>query len=334
MKKTILLIGGGGYIGSVIAEYFLIRNTYKVKIYDNFIYGNNFIKKNYLNTDDIFFTTGDVNDSEKLAKELYGVDYVVILAGLVGDPITKKYPNESLKINLLGIKNVLTTLNEKDLKKVIFISTCSNYGLLENNQIADESYPLKPLSLYAEHKVQIENYILSLKNKIDYSPTILRFATAFGLSPRMRFDLSVNEFTYEIANKKELEIYDENTWRPYCHVQDFSRIIENVLEIEDNKTHFEIFNAGSDINHATKKDIINIIADYVPNLKVKYSKNGNDARNYRVDFSKLKKAFNFQPSFTIRDGVEEILKAIKDKKFINADDNRNIYGNYLIDYKY
>ena len=109
MKKTILLIGGGGYIGSVIAEYFLIRNTYKVKIYDNFIYGNNFIKKNYLNTDDIFFTTGDVNDSEKLAKELYGVDYVVILAGLVGDPITKKYPNESLKINLLGIKNVLTT---------------------------------------------------------------------------------------------------------------------------------------------------------------------------------------------------------------------------------
>ena len=150
----------------------------------------------------------------------------------------------------------------------------------------------------------------------------------------MRFDLSVNEFTYEIANKKELEIYDENTWRPYCHVQDFSRIIENILEIEDNKTHFEIFNAGSDINHATKKDIINIVADYVPNLKVKYSKNGNDARNYRVDFSKLKKAFNFQPSFTIRDGVEEILKAIKDKKFIDADDNRNIYGNYLIDYKY
>ena len=334
MKKTILLIGGGGYIGSVIAEYFLIKKNYKVKIYDNFIYGNSFIKKNYLKSNDISFTTGDINDSEKLAKELEGIDYVVILAGLVGDPITKKYPNESLEINLFGIKKVLITLNEKGLKKVIFISTCSNYGLLENNQIANESYPLKPLSLYAEHKVQIENFILSLKNKIDYSPTILRFATAFGLSPRMRFDLSVNEFTFEIANKKELEIYDENTWRPYCHVQDFSRIIENVLEVEDNKTHFEIFNAGSDINHATKKDIINIITDYIPDLKVKYSKNGNDARNYRVDFSKLEKALNFQPSFTIKDGVEEILKAIKDRKFIDVDDNRNIYGNYFIDYKY
>ena len=333
MKKTILLIGGGGYIGNVIAEHFL-RKNYKVKIYDNFIYNNSFIKNNYNKSQDITFITADINDKQKLKKEIFKIDFAVILAGLVGDPITKKYPNESLLINFDGIKNVLDTLNNNNLKKVIFISTCSNYGLLENNEIANEDYPLKPLSLYAEHKVKVEKYIMSLKGKIDYSPTILRFATAFGLSPRMRFDLSVNEFTYELANKKKLIVYDENTWRPYCHVKDFSLLIENVLESQLDKTHFEIFNAGSDINHATKKNIIDMINDYIPSINVVYSKNGNDPRNYRVDFTKVSEILNFKPNYSIKDGIGELIKSINDKKFVDVDINRNKYGNYLIDYKY
>mgnify|MGYP006074913301 FL=1 len=333
MKKTILLIGGGGYIGNNVAEYFLEKN-YKVKIYDNFIYNNEFIKNNYTNSQDITFITGDINDSAKLKKEIFNIDYAVILAGLVGDPITKKYPKESIAINLKGIKNVLDTLNNNNLKKVIFISTCSNYGFLKDDEIANEDYPLKPLSLYAEHKVEIEKYIMSLKGTTDYSPTILRFATAFGLSSRMRFDLSVNEFTYELANGKELIVYDENTWRPYCHVKDFSLLIEKVLDSNNDKTHFEIFNAGSDINHATKKNIIDMINNYVPNTRVVYSKNGNDPRNYRVNFGKAREILSFNPNFSIKDGISELIKSINDKKFIDVDTNRNNYGNYVIDYKY
>ncbi len=333
MKKNILLIGGAGYIGNVVAEDFL-QNGYKVKIYDNFIYNNTFVKKNFDEKQDISFISGDINDSTKLENELVNIDYVVILAGLVGDPITKKYPNESTAINLDGIKNIFHLLNNKGVEKVIFVSTCSNYGLLSSDEVADENYPLKPLSLYAEHKVQIENFIMSLKHQTDYSPTILRFATAFGLSPRMRFDLSVNEFTYELANKKELLIYDENTWRPYCHVRDFSILIAKVLESNKNKTHFEIFNAGSDINNATKKNIINIINKFIPDTNVNYSKNGTDPRNYRVDFSKVREVLNFEPHYLIKDGIEELIKAIDESKFTDVENNRNNYGNYLIEYDY
>ncbi len=331
MTKTILLIGGGGYIGNVIADDFLKRN-YNVKIYDNFIYQNYQIQERYSNEQNIQIIDGDINDTIKLENNLKDVDNIVILAGLVGDPITKKYPKESIAINLHGIKNIFSILNKKNIDKVIFISTCSNYGLLNDEQIADEDFPLKPLSLYAEHKVQIENFILGLKGKVEYSPTILRFSTAFGLSPRMRFDLSINEFTYELANEKEILIYDEHTWRPYCHVKDFSNLVHDVIISSRKDTHFQIFNAGSNDNHATKKQIVDTINIFVPNIKVKYTKFGDDKRNYRVDFTKAREILDFKPSYSIKDGVKELINAIKANRFADVSSNRQSYGNYNIDY--
>ena len=239
MNKKILLIGGAGYIGSVLSESFLKKN-YKIKCFDSLIYSQKYCIES-LNKDKNFeFILGDLRNYNKIDNLFENITDVVILAGLVGDPITKKYPQESKEINYVALKDFIDKCNNKKLKKVIFVSTCSNYGLIKNDDLADEDYILNPLSDYAKHKVDIENYIMSLKNKVDYSPTVLRFATAFGLSPRMRFDLTVNEFTRDLFIKKKLLVYDANTWRPYCHVNDFAYLIDKVLESEKSKVNFQI----------------------------------------------------------------------------------------------
>ena len=257
------------------------------------------------------------------------VDNVVILVGLVGDPITKKYPDISKKINLIYLKNIIDLIKKKKICKTIFISTCSNYGLIPDNMYADEGFKLNPLSLYAKAKVSIERYIISQIKYENFNPTILRFATAFGLSQRMRFDLTVNEFTRDILLGKSLEIYDKNTWRPYCHVKDFARLIKIVIESKQDLVKFETFNAGGDKNNATKKNIIDKIADHIEVNKIKYLENGFDTRNYKVDFTKVKRVLNFIPKYDISDGIKEIINelSINDDKYANKLD----FGNYKIE---
>ena len=333
MSKKILLLGGGGYIGTTITQHFLDKG-YQVFIYDAFIYDNLFINKRIIHKN-LKILKEDLCDSKNLIKHLcnINIDYAVILGGLVGDPITKKYPKESTAINSNGIKNLFLTLSKKNIKRLIFISTCSNYGFIDNNIKADEDTELKPLSLYAEHKVEAENFLISLKGKIDYVPTILRFATAFGLSERMRFDLTVNEFTYELYSQNKLSVYDENTWRPYCHVKDFARLIDITLNSPKDIVDFEIFNAGGQENHATKKQIVDEISRLTNIKEVSYSSNGSDPRNYIVNFDKVKNKLNFVPKYSIKDGIKEILSALNNGQFLDVDSNKNRYGNYNINYR-
>jgi nucleoside-diphosphate-sugar epimerase len=329
-NKKILLIGGAGYIGTVMTNH-LLENGFEVRCIDSLIYRNDICISFFLHNPKYDFFYDDLTNFENLKKILDGVTDVVILAGLVGDPITKKYPEASKRINLEGILNVLRSLNGQGLDRVIFISTCSNYGLIEDNAEANEFYELKPLSLYAEAKVAIEKEILSLKGKIDYSPVILRFATAFGLSPRMRFDLSVNEFTRELFLGKELLIYDADTWRPYCHVKDFSRAIKLVLDAPLREIEFQVYNAGGRKNNSTKQSIVNEIQRLIPNGKVKYKAHGTDPRNYKVDFSKIQEQLGFEPEYSISDGILELISALKKNIFSRVDEQRNFYGNYEID---
>ena len=265
-----------------------------------------------------------------LNEALEGVTDVVFLAGLVGDPITKKYPKESQRVNEEGIKNCIDHLNGLGLKKLVFISTCSNYGLIGDDELADENFVLNPLSAYAKAKVAIEHHILDLKGKADFVPTILRFATAFGLSNRMRFDLTVSEFTRELSLGRELLVYDAQTWRPYCHVADFCRLIEMVICAPEEKVAFEVFNAGGDINNYTKKGIVNAILELLPKAKVKFQEHGPDPRNYRVDFSKVKKVLDFEPKYTVPYGIKELLKALNSHVFDNVDQCLETFGNYKI----
>ena len=331
MKKSILIIGGEGYIGSVLCSQ-LISNGYNVKSMDLLLYNNHSCVAKHYGNEQYEFIYGDMANKSVLNKALDGVEYVVLLAGLVGDPITKKYPIAAKAINDKGVKTVIDSCNNSNIKRMIFVSTCSNYGLIKDNELADENYYLNPLSLYAKSKVAAEKYILSLKNKVNYHPTILRFSTAFGLSSRMRFDLTISEFTREIFLDNELIVFDANTWRPYCHTQDFSSLIQRVMEAPEKDISFEVFNAGGNKNNYTKNMIIDEILKIIPNGKVKYQEHGSDPRNYKVDFSKVQSVLGFEPSYTIPKGIKELISAMDKYLFELVDINRNFYGNYEIVY--
>lgn len=331
IDKQILIVGGAGYIGTVLTDD-LLKKGYYVRALDLFLYNNNESILNYLGDPNYEFLYGDIVDPEFMSKALDGVECVILLSGLVGDPITKKYPEESALINDQGVKNIIDRCIEQNIEKFIFISTCSNYGLIESDDLADEEYTLNPLSLYSKSKVNAERYILSLKGKTDMNPTILRFATAFGLSPRMRFDLTVSEFTLDLAMGTDLLVYDAQTWRPYCHVRDFANLIQLVVEGPNDLVSFEVFNAGGDINNGTKQMIVDTILEKIPGGKVHYQEHGSDPRNYRVSFEKVKSVLGFEPKYTIQDGIEELIEAINNHVFDHVVENKNYFGNYEINY--
>ena len=329
--KNVLLIGGAGYVGTVISSHFL-KLGYQVRALDNFVYRNQESIQSYLGDENYEFIVGDLSDMKVLAKAAEGIDNVVILGGLVGDPITKKYPGASNKINDIGIQACIDFFDDKKLDRLIFISTCSNYGLIKEDELADENFELKPLSLYAKAKVAAELHLMSKKGKVQYTGTVLRFATAFGLSPRMRFDLSVSEFVRDLFFGEELLVFDEHTWRPYCHVRDFARLIDLVINADSEKVYFEVFNAGGEINNFTKKMIVDTIASYIPEAKIKFGANGSDPRNYKVSFKKVKGTLGFEPKYTVKDGIEELINAFKIGVYSDSLANRNRYGNYEIEY--
>tara|TARA_X000001036_G_scaffold408695_1_gene419155 strand:+ start:4991 stop:5977 length:987 start_codon:yes stop_codon:yes gene_type:complete len=326
--KKILLIGGGGYVGAATTD-FLLKEKIKLNVLDNFIYNHKNAIKKFISNKNYQLIEGDFTDLKKLDLALNDVTDVVLLAGLVGDPITKKYPSLNQKYNIDGIKNCINYLNNKKINKLVFVSTCSNYGIIPDNTLANEEYELKPLSLYAKAKVEIENFIQANSNKFNFETVTLRFATAFGFSDRMRFDLTVNEFTLELLKNKILEVYDPDTWRPYCHVQDFARIILKVLTTKGDELNNQIFNCGSNSNNFTKRNIIEMIKSKIDNVKVNFVEGDTDPRNYRVDFTKLEKKFLFKSNFNVSDGIQEII----DNKNLFLKREKKFFGNYEINEK-
>ena len=332
MNKKILLIGGAGYIGCVLTRYFLDKD-YLITSLDNLIYKNDQTFEQFKSHKNFKFILGDLRNQSLMSDLLDKCDFCIILAGLVGDPITKKYPKISEAVNNVGIKKLINNCNGKKIEKIIFVSTCSNYGLSKSNLLLNEEAELKPISLYAKQKVEVEKYILSQKNNTDYNATILRFATAFGLSPRMRFDLTINQFTKSIFENQNLEVFDSNTWRPYCHVEDFARGVEQVLIADKKKTNFQVFNVGGASNNFTKKQIVEQIFKFISSSRVTFTNKVKDPRNYKVNFTKIYKVLNFNIKYSVKDGIEEMISFFKkNKKKLPIFDQLK-FGNNIINIK-
>jgi nucleoside-diphosphate-sugar epimerase len=327
LSRRVLLIGGAGYIGVPLARR-LLASGCLVRTLDRLIYNNGSSVLGQMTEPASEFIFGDMGDDAALDRALDGVTNVVILAGLVGDPITKKFPDHSQTVNEHALTRCIDRLNGRGLDKVVFISTCSNYGMIPDNEMAHEGFALNPLSLYAKAKVAAETYLLSLRGHVDYHPTVLRFATAFGLAPRMRFDLTVNEFARVLFLGRELVVYDADTWRPYCHVRDFARLIERVLNAPPDAISFEVFNGGGDANNLTKRQIVNLVLEHRPEGRVVYRENSADPRNYRVDFRKVRETLQFEPQFDVRCGIAEIFAALKAHLLDDVETRYNFYGNY------
>jgi len=309
-NKNILLVGGTGYIGTVLYTS-LIKKGYNVRSIDNQIYGKNVFNKNFkinYNKEKNFYNL------KSIENDLKNTDYVIFLAGLVGDPITAKYPKKSNLTNDKGTIKFLKFLKKFEIKKLLYISTCSNYGLSISKKKLNEKSPLKPLSLYAKSKVDIEKYLLKNKKKLGFPFNILRFSTAFGDSPRMRFDLTINQFTRDIFFNKKVMIYDPDTWRPYCHVLDFSRAIDKILSYKNNSIDFEIFNVGNDNNNYSKLAMLKLIIKVMGKGSYKILKDTKDKRNYKVDFSKIKKMLNFSTKYNLKYGIKEMVSSLKRNK--------------------
>jgi nucleoside-diphosphate-sugar epimerase len=309
-RRRVLLVGGAGYIGSPLTAHLLARG-YDVRCFDLLLYRNEDCVTPFLGHPHYEFIKADVADGQATSAALDGVTDVIVLAGLVGDPITKKYPAEHQAINEDGLARFIDSLDGRGLNKVIMVSTCSNYGEIPADTLADENYALKPLSLYAKAKVAREKQILGGANKVDYCGTVMRFATAFGLSSRMRFDLTVSEFTRDLFSGTLLQVYDADTWRPYCHVRDFARALARVLEMPREAVRFEVFNAGGDANNYTKKMIVDAVHRHFPQSRYEFVAGGFDRRNYKVDFSKIRTKLHFEPQFTVEHGIVELIAALK-----------------------
>jgi len=327
--RRILIIGGAGYIGSVVVRQLLDRG-YHVRVLDNLLYENKESLNNITNSERFEFLEGDFLDQTVLGQALVGVTDIVLLAALVGDPICSKYPEQARQINEFGSINLINTLKHYQINKFIFASTCSNYGIYSGDSAATEEAPLNPLSIYAETKVAVENYLIQLKDNLNYSPTILRFATAYGIGHRTRFDLTINHFTRDLALGKNLTVYDEDTWRPYCHISDISRAIITVLESPKELVEFQIFNVGSNQGNHSKRAIIEIIQQHLPEASVEYGSGGNDPRDYQVDFSKIESVLGFEAQNTADRCISDLITSINNDDFSDVAEKSNFYGNYHI----
>ena len=331
--KNILVTGGAGYVGSGLLRELLLKG-YNVTCIDNLLFGGESLLDIWHNKNFTFYKC-DINDSQKLDEVFLknNFDGVIHLAAIVGDPACKINSDLAIKTNFESSKNLLEKSKNSEVSKFIFASTCSNYGKMDDpDAYVDENSKLAPVSLYAELKVKFEKYMLGEMKKLDgFSPTSLRFSTVYGLSPRMRFDLTVNEFTKDLALGKELIIFGEQFWRPYCHVKDFSNAFITVLNSPNEKVAYNVFNVGDTKENYTKQMIVNEIKKVLPNSKIKYVKKNDDPRDYRVNCDKIKNELGFKISMTVPDGIKEIKRIIQenliqdpeDQKYYNIPHDRN-----------
>lgn len=317
--KKVLVSGGAGYIGSVLVRI-LLEEGFKVRVLDNLMFGGEPLVE-LLNNPNFEFIKGDIRNRKDLENACKDIHYAAHLAAIVGDPACAKQPDLAKSTNLEGAKLFFEVAKENNVERFIFASTCSNYGKMENpNELVTENSKLSPVSLYAETKVEFEKFLLNQDKHSKTIPIVLRFSTVYGLSPRPRFDLTVNEFTKELALGRKLEIFGEQFWRPYCHVVDLARSVIAVIKADSQKVAFNVFNVGNTNENYQKQMIVDVIKKQIPTATVNYVKRSEDPRDYRVSFKKIQEELGFKTTMDVPKGVEQIIKAVNDGFFQNPDD--------------
>ena len=319
--SKVLVTGGAGYIGSVLVRL-LLERQYRVRVIDSLNFGGEALL-DVREHPHFEFLRGDVRQRADIEQALDGCDAVVHLAAIVGDPACRQDPDAARSTNLEGSKLLVSESSRLGVKRFVFASTCSNYGKMPDPDVyVDETSELSPLSIYAETKVEFEQYLLGLDKNQTLKPTCLRFSTVYGMSPRIRFDLTVNEFTRDMVMGRELLIYGEQFWRPYCHVVDLARSTIAVLEAPEADVAFDVFNVGSTDENYTKGMILDAISEQVPDAKIKFVQKDEDPRDYRVNFDKIKDKLGFEITKRVPDGIQEIRETLEAGYLLDPYDSR------------
>jgi nucleoside-diphosphate-sugar epimerase len=247
---------------------------------------------------------------------------VVHLAAVVGDPACARDPELSQEVNVDAAHALVSDAQAAGVSRLVFASTCSNYGRMTDPTVPiDESGELAPVSLYAEQKVSVEQALLN-GDFGELRPTCLRFATVYGVAPRMRFDLTVNEFTRDLWSDRRLEVFGEQFWRPYIHVRDAGRAVRTVLDAPPEKVAGEVFNAGRSGENYRKLDIVEAIRKEIDTGEVEYVHRDEDPRDYKVSFDKVREVLGFETLNILPDGIAELLAALSDGAFPDPFDRR------------
>lgn len=306
----VLVTGGAGYIGSVLVRQ-LLKNGHEVRVIDSLKFGGDALYDVMLHPN-FSFMKGDIRQAEDVQRALEGMEAVAHLAAIVGDPACKKFSDEAKETNWTGSVDLFEAAEKAGLKRFVFASTCSNYGKMPDPEsFVTETSPLNPVSLYAELKVKFEQYLLEERKDSNICSTSLRFSTVYGFSPRIRFDLTVNEFTRNATIHGEQEIWGAQFWRPYCHVDDLARSVVLVLESPDDKVRANVFNVGNTDENYRKGQIMDEVCKVVPDVKVNYVESSEDPRDYRVNFDKIKQELGYSITKKVPDGVQEIYTLLK-----------------------
>ena len=323
--NKILIVGGAGYLGSVLSRQFIEKN-YNVRVLDNLTYGNHGIRELFDNPR-FEFIEGDMRNIQTLVEAVKDIDAVIHLAAIVGDPASAINPKETIEINYLATKTLAEVCKYSQINRFIFASTCSVYGASPSpNTKIDENSELNPVSLYAEMKLKSEEALLEISDD-NFKPTILRMATLYGLSPRMRFDLVVNLLSIKAIKEKKFTIFGGEQWRPLLNVKDAANAYIMCLQQPLNKSARQIFNVGSNEENYQIIDVGKIIKKAIPAVDMQIDKQNIDKRDYNVSFDKINQKLDFNTSFSIDDGFREIKKAVEEENMF--DDYLNqIYNNY------
>jgi nucleoside-diphosphate-sugar epimerase len=306
MGNWTLVTGGAGYVGSVVVDELLARGR-SVRVLDSLLHGSVPSLLQVWGKDRFQFVRGDVRDPISRNHALEEVDSVIHLAAIVGDPACARDPDLARAVNLEATRALLDDVGAAGVQRLLFASTCSNYGKMADSSVyATEEFELQPVSLYAETKVEAELEVLR-RSEDSLVTSCLRLATVYGVSPRMRFDLTVNEFTREVALGADLIVFGEQFWRPYVHVRDAAAALCRALEAEEDAIRGEVFNVGSTSENYRKLDIVELLKQRVPTAQISFVHKDEDPRDYRVSFEKVKERLGFATGRTVSTGIDEIM---------------------------
>ena len=329
-ERHILITGGAGYIGSLLTSE-LLRANYRVTVLDSLLFGGESLL-GFLHHPNFHFVKADVTEPRAVRDNVRGEwsipDAVVHLAAIVGFPACQAVGRQAAwRYNVEATKMVFEQAAELGIGRCVFASTYSNYGLSPDGKPVTEESPLNPQSLYAETKIAAEEFLLSQKDA-PTAPLSFRFATLYGISPRTRFDLIVNQFVLEAFTRRELIIYQRGYSRSFVHVLDTVRGIIMGLRAEEATVRGQVFNLGTPEGNYTKDEIVGLVLKRIPETMVEYKDLtfGGDMRDITVSFEKIRRVLGFDTTLSVDDGVREVLHALKsglirnplDEKYRNA----------------
>lgn len=303
--NRVLVTGGCGYIGSMVVRD-LVSSGHKVTVLDSFLYTKDSLK-NF--EDKVNIINGDTRDEQKVSIALKNIDVVVHLAEIVGEPACDINPGRAKSVNVDGTKTIAKLVKENGIKHFIYASSCSVYGLTDGEKLFNENDEPNPVSLYAELKLEAEDYLRSIADK-NFKPLILRFATVFGYSRRPRFDLLANTITATAVIDKKITIRGKRNWRPFINVEDLARAISTFVD----KPVEGIFNVGYTTQNYTIGEIGEKVYKHFPEVNyVVIPQTDEDRRSYRVDFSKFESTIGLKPKITVDKSIDDMAKFLRNQ---------------------